>query len=370
MSSLPNKRDGSVSSDHSHRIEMIAAAHSPRLDVETLKRACPMPALLYRLGLGAHAKKSCRSPFRDDKHPSWGIAQKNGNWFFHDFATGDSGDEFTLIARLNGLDCRRDFKAIINIYAGIAGIKLTGIASTPPRGANGNAVPQFRPGTVDQLKRLATLRGIGNEGLSWAQDRGVLLFGFWHGHEVFVLKDKTGKIVELRRLDGQLFPSGGGLQERKAHTCRGGQKSWPLGIQEARDFPCVALVEGGPDFLAAHYLALWEQASHHDRRDVRCAPVAMLSSSPRIVDDAVPLFRGKIIRIFAHTDLNGAGVAAARRWQHQLTTGGCTDVDIVDFSTIAKATTAPLKDLNDYLVMSCASDQATRRILPDTEASL
>ena len=72
-------------------------------DVESLKRACPMPALLHKIGLGEFAKNSVRSPFREEKNPSWGIFQREGKWFFKDQATGESGDDneipFWLIAR-------------------------------------------------------------------------------------------------------------------------------------------------------------------------------------------------------------------------------------------------------------------------------
>src|SRR5437867_13100210 len=95
-------------------------------DVDALKRVCPMPALLHRMGLGEFAKNNCRSPFRRDKRPSWGIFQREGKWFFKDQATGDSGDELTLLARWKGLDAKRDFQELLRIYAELAGIPLNG----------------------------------------------------------------------------------------------------------------------------------------------------------------------------------------------------------------------------------------------------
>lgn len=342
-----------------------------RCDVDALKAACPMPVLLHKLGLGAHAKQSCRSPLREDRNPSWGIFHRNGLWAFKDFATGDSGDEITLIARLNGWDCQRDFRQIVELYGGLAGIALPGGVHRPQVAARGDT-RQFGPGTSDQLRRLAALRGIGIEGLIWAQKRGVLSFGVWHALEVFVITDQTGRIVELRRLDGQFFPKVGDLQERKAHTCRGGQKNWPVGLLEAKDFPCFALTEGGPDFLGAHFLALWEQASHYASTDVRCAPVTMLSASPRIADDALPHFRGKIVRIFVHHDANGAGAQAARRWTEQLQDAGAARVDTLCFEQVSEVARKPVKDLNDFLKLRDSQllffYPALQRILPDRAA--
>ena len=83
-----------------------------------------MPTLLTRIGLGEFAKSSVRSPFREDKNPSWGIFQREGKWFFKDQATGDSGDEITLLARWKGLDERRDFRELLKLYSDLAGLPL------------------------------------------------------------------------------------------------------------------------------------------------------------------------------------------------------------------------------------------------------
>jgi len=85
-----------------------------------------MPVLLHRMGLGEFAKNSCRSPFRPDKKPSWGIFQRDGKWFYKDQATGESGDELTLLAQWKGLDPKRDFQQLLKLYAELAGIQLNG----------------------------------------------------------------------------------------------------------------------------------------------------------------------------------------------------------------------------------------------------
>src|SRR5439155_2889438 len=93
-------------------------------DVDALKRNCPMPAVLHKIGLGKFAKSSVCSPFREDKKPSWGIFQRDGKWFFKDQSTGDSGDEITLLARWKGLDEKREFPQLVKLYAELAGIPL------------------------------------------------------------------------------------------------------------------------------------------------------------------------------------------------------------------------------------------------------
>ncbi len=313
-------------------------------DADHLKASCPMPALLRRLGLGQHAKSSCRSPFREDNSPSWGIFTHGGSWFFKDHATGESGDEFSLLARLKGLDVNRDFPQLLTLYAELAGqpigsAKASLLHPLPDRRG-------FAVGTAAQMSKLANARPYGLEGLVWASTRGLLVFGSWHGQECYGVTDSTGRVLEIRRIDGEPFPAvpSLGVSEHKSHAVRNSQKKWPLGIQEARDYPTIALVEGIPDLLEAHYLALWEQASGHDSQDARCAPVAMLSASPSIADEAIAHFRGKRVRIFGHADDDGQ--RGSKKWAKQLHRVA-EKVELFDFDGLHKATGEPAKDLYD-----------------------
>jgi hypothetical protein len=147
----------------------------------------------------------------------------------------------------------------------------------------------------------------------------------------------------------------------KAWTLPGAWASWPIGIMEAGPFPAITLCEGGPDLLAAHYFALWEQASHHTRRDVQCSPVAMLGATQRIHPDALPMFTGKRIRIFGHDD--EAGRAGVERWAGQLATVGA-EVDAFCFAGLRRADGQPVKDLNDSLLMDTNSFAEVGRMLP------
>ncbi len=189
----------------------------------------------------------------------------------------------------------------------------------------------FGPGTAEQIKHLAEARPYNRIGLEWACERGLLVFGQWHGSECYGVTDQSGRVLELRRTDGKPFPAvlGTSLNERKSHAVKGSQKSWPLGVLEAREFPCIALVEGMPDFLTAHHVALFEQESDRAKRDPRCAPVVMLSASPQIHPDALPYFSGKKVRLFPHVD--GAGLRGAIKWQAQLLAAGAVHVDVFDF---------------------------------------
>ena len=203
------------------------------------------------------------------------------------------------------------------------------------------------------------MRGIGREGLEWASERGVLRFATAerYGERAWIVTDGAGVNAQARRLDGQGWAH---LDGAKAWTLPGSWASWPLGIREAKDSPAIALCEGGPDFLAAHYFALWEQTSHSAKRDAQCAPVALLGASQRIHADALPLFAGKRVRIFCHAD--EAGRKAATQWAEQLASVGVI-ADAFDFSGLCREDGTPAKDLNDCLHLNADGFRQTERIL-------
>ena len=215
----------------------------------------------------------------------------------------------------------------------------------------------FREGTPEELQALASLRGIGLEGIRWASARGVLRFGTVKGHPAWIVMDGEKVNAQARRLDGKPWED----LNAKARTARGAWAAWPLGIREAEPFPCIALVEGGPDFLAAHYLSLWEQASHYSKQDVHCAPVTMLGASLRIHADALPLFAGKRVRLFGHGD--PAGREAVTRWARELEPHA-SEVDAFDFGGLVRADGTPAKDLNDCLNLNPDSFSETKKLLP------
>lgn len=317
---------------------------------------------MQSLGFGDFAKQSTRSPFREDKSPSWGIFQRNGRWHWKDFATGDSGDEITFIAQARGLDAKRDFVECLKMWTAICGepwrtfesgprtyIKPATITKVEPEHVPDSTIlAKFGPGTIPQLARLAALRGIHAQALSIAQGLGFLVFGVANGLQCFGVTDSTKRALEIRRLDGEMFATG---TPHKSHSVKGSQKRWPLGITEAKDSPCIALVEGLPDFLSAIALR-WKEGA-----DTHVAPVAMLGSSADIHPEALPLFKGKRVRLFPHNDKPGA--FGAYKWAKQLRPIAAR-LDCFDFGRLRSAT---IKDLND-LLRDADRLAALRPILP------
>jgi hypothetical protein len=313
------------------------------IELSELRRLCPLPVLMDRLGYGQFARSSCRSPFRNDTNAPWGIfrTQDDQRCLFKDLATGETGDEIAFLAHIHKLDCKRNFSQLLRIYKEAAQRSPMGL----PREVypSGTAKPKpdtafLKDGTDEQLLTLSRLRGISTDGLHFARLRGVLKFGWIGDLELFAVKDRFGLLAEIRRLDGLEFPARGGIMGR-ASKCKSlphSRKNWPLGIIESVNCESIALVEGMPDFLAMHQFVVEESASQ------RVAPVAMLTSSCDIASEALPYFNGKRVRIFPHHDT--PGIDAVERWHNQLIAARALSVDFFNFYSFDK----DLKDLCDY----------------------
>lgn len=318
--------------------------------LEEAKDRVRIPELWRRLGWPGEPGKSCPCPYRNDKSPSGSVILPDG-LLFHDFASGETFDGPALLARVEGLDPAAACKRFIGIASVLQACRRspakTVIRAAPKRSAlpPRPELPEFLPLDRESRQRLAESRQVSVEAVNMACQIGLIKRCDWYGHPCWVVTDRSGWVAQIRRFDRAPF----GMPHRtamKAWTLKGCRAGWPVGIPEAAAKRCVAFVEGGPDLLAAcHFIAA--QGCF-----LSVAPVAMLGASARIVEDALPHFAGKRVRIFAHADppkLDGGlspGLEAAWRWQQQLTTAGAT-VDVFDLSGLRMTDGSPVKDLND-----------------------
>ncbi|MBI5387811.1 MAG: hypothetical protein HZA90_24380 [Verrucomicrobia bacterium] len=195
------------------------------------------------------------------------------------------------------------------------------------------ALPPLRAGTAQDFAALASRRGLAADGLRLASARGLLRFGGHRTRAAWFILDGTHRMAQARRLDGQPW-----TPDAKAWTLAGSKANWPVGADEARPFAVVAFCEGGPDLLAAHCFIAAEARGND------CAAVAMLGGCARIHPDALPLFRGKRIRLFPHVD--DTGQDAAKRWAAQLADAGA-EVDAFNLAGLRRTDGEPVKDFND-----------------------
>ena len=210
---------------------------------------------------------------------------------------------------------------------------------------------QLSEGTEANLSALAALRGLSLAGIALASARGLLRFGCYRGQAAWVVLDASRRNACARRMDGKPWLVEG--EKKKSRVLCGSQAAWPLGIGEAAKFRNVLLCEGAPDLIAAfHFIAA-------KGREADCAPVTMLSGNYSIPADALPLFTGKRVRIYAHDD--ETGYRAASRWAAQLDTRGA-DVDAFSFAGLRTRNGEPVKDLNDFA--QSAEENLLKILLP------
>lgn len=144
----------------------------------------------------------------------------------------------------------------------------------------------------------------------------------------------------------------------KAITLGGSWGSWPVGVNEARSFPCIVLVEGSGDCIAGHHFIWLED------KEQRCPVVTLLGSSVNIPAQTVRLFHNKRIRLYPHLD--EAGRRAAERWADQLV-GVAKAMDIFDFEGLRQVDGCPVQDLNDVcnvLANDFEEDRELWRLMP------
>ncbi len=319
--------------------------------ITAAKERLTIPALGVMFFPDWRPGKSCRSPFRDDRKPSFSVHDDGRAW--KDFGTGEAGDGIDFLARARGLSNAEAVKQFITL----AGGTLPNTAGAKRNEVRKPVFPDnLRPGSRAELTLLATLRNLSREAVEIATERGLLHFGTMQDGgsstiTAWIITDKTRRNGQARRLDGLCWQSLPGTP--KAKTLPGSQAAWPVGIGEAAAYPCMALVEGGADLLAALHFA-WSEGREHE-----LGAVAMLGAGLTIPDDALPMFTGKRVRIFPHLD--DAGQDAAARWDRQLVNADA-EVDCFNLAEIHTSDGGTVGDLNDLSAVH-ADDFETDRSL-------
>lgn len=316
------------------RVSAADGMDSMKPDVQTIKERLTIERVGAVVFPGWTAAKSCRSPFRQDKTPSFSVFDQGRAW--KDHAANEGGDVVRFYMKATGLD----FTAALDRLSVMAGVYPDAPAHKPEPKREIQLPADFHEGTTEELRAVAKLRGINPEACQLAADRGLLKFGTVGGFLCWLLLDQTRKSAQARRMDGTPFPAIGGLSERKAHTLKGSCQSWPLGLLEAVQMPFIAIVEGGPDLLASLHFARAEGAAD------RVGVVAMLGASNTIPADALNHFKNKRVRIFPHDD--PAGRKAAGNWEKQLRAVGA-ETDCFNVGGVALDGGGVSKDLNDLV---------------------
>jgi len=330
-----------------------------KLSLDEAIQRLPLNTLARRLGIAGEIPDrdgkdvSCWFPENHpngDRKPSFNLHESLTR--FKCFSCGIKGRGPDLIARVLNIPEKEATKRFIEMAGGIS----PDAVATHPKETKRKALtlpPDVHKGTEGEIMALAALRGFSSHAVALAGGMGVLGFGTVHTFPCWIVSDTARKNAEARRLDGELFPALGELSERKVHTIKGSSKAWPVGIQPVHSkpklFTKIALVEGSADLIAAFHflieLEIWDTL-----------PVAMLGSKCRIIDtEALKRFRGRTVKIIAHTD--DAGQEAVKGWKEQLAAAGAERVTLFNLAGLLMKNGSPVKDLNDCVHLR-AEDQS------------
>lgn len=277
--------------------------------------------------------------FRVGKHGSIALTIKDGAALFFDHESGQGGDAVSCYAHVHNIGVGDAIKML----AGWVGLPPNSDAeptqkhvSTPRKERARPVFPPMERGTRKELETLAKLRSISVHALLLEDDLGALRFATLYGHRAWILTE--GPIAQARRLDGGLWAH---IGDKKTYNLPGSWGSYPIGLDVAKCYPSILLCEGVPDYLAAgHFI-------EKTKCMVRWSVVGILGAGNQIPDYALPIFKGKRVRLYPHLGDKGAGIEAAEKWAAQLRSAGAGLVDSFSFEGLRKADGSPVEDLND-----------------------
>lgn len=166
-------------------------------DIRIAKRRVPLPALMERLGLADHAKKSALCPFHEDQHNSFSVWQKDGTWLWKCHVGCGQGDEITFLEKHKTVSRA----AAIKVFLEMAGVNgTTAIKAKSDLAFDWHTcVDAF---TNKHLERLAAWRGYSPEFCSWLKQCGLI--GLCEGRVACSVRNagccRSGTLPRKRRL--------------------------------------------------------------------------------------------------------------------------------------------------------------------------
>jgi DNA primase len=277
---------------------------------------------------GAPARQ-CRSPFREDKKPSFSVYLSSGWERWYDHGEDCGGDVVDFWARAKEISVS---EAIDQLSA------MTGRSPEPPKGGTYKLASiewpaDLRSPTELECHSLAMLRGLLPGAFECAGKLGFLKVGTHRGELLWFLTDASKKGAEGKTFTGEPCLASG----KKSVALNGTGKGWAYGLISDRPewdaMKKIVLCEGTPDFFACVSLAI--------DSPINFRPVAMLGAGCRLGEETASHFRDNEVLIIPHNDEEGQ--AAAEKWK----------VHLREFETskrMVQRLPNGCKDINEFII--------------------
>jgi hypothetical protein len=175
--------------------------------LQAAKERLLIPALWTILGLPGRPARSCSSPFREDRNPSFAIYDEGRRW--KDYATGQGGDAADFVAMACNLSPEDACRKLIELAGGISQIpqipreERHGGSAEDEKALQREGWPVFKAPTEPEIIAVAELRGLSYEGVSLAAERSLLYCADSREGRAWIITDSRRRNAQARRLDGQ-----------------------------------------------------------------------------------------------------------------------------------------------------------------------
>jgi hypothetical protein len=315
-----------------------------RDQLDAAKARLTIPDAWRALVLPGEPRRTCCSPFREDRHPSFSISACGRLW--NDFATGEGGDVVSFVKSATGSTDAEAIRRVLELAGGI-----TSPVALAPRHGPTKPVPapydglvglDLQPPTLREVLALAELRDWPTfAGLELAAHRGLLRFSDvkhrGETHRAWIFTDADRKSAQARRLDGE--PWAGETHTFKSKTLRTDPDA-PPGLADvvAHNRPVVLICEGEADTLSALLLA-WAGGIVG-----KVGVICLTGASKPLPLAVLGKLRGRRCRVLRQTDPTGHKAALA--WAESIHADGIV-VDLANLDGRTRADGQPAKDLAD-----------------------
>lgn len=281
-----------------------------------------IPQAWQMLGLQGEPKASCKSPWRDERTPSFSIYDHGRK--FKDHGEQIGGDSVEFIRYSLGTD-----------HAGVREWltqHLANVPTVPVTHTTAAKVIQWpaphHEGEERHHSAMVKARELHPITVRFMAQFDMLRFTHIQGVNAFAVTDGSERNAEIRRANGAPWPTG-----KKAYPLAGVDKSWLIGAALLRDVPDahVLLVEGATDFLTGWDLVV--QYRMQDRTAPKWVPVGLLGAGCKVLHpECAELLEGRHVRLVPDGDRAGREMLA--HWQEVLASIGCsTDAAIMPDGT-------------------------------------